>query len=132
MNHKKSWCYTSLFLLFSAMLTITSCASSSFPKNEQGVLQAQQATLSKDGMRLRGKILTKAQRVEDRWSYQVEVLEVLNFGDTFARVEPRTSEKVTLYTTSEVKFKRNSEVVFDAMSPIRRDSDQLILNMIVE
>lgn len=64
-------------------------------------------------------------------SYQAEVLEVVDYGDTFARVEPTPNEVVTLYTPLEVKFKKNDEVLLDALSPINR-GEIIELNMVVD
>ncbi|HEY9116941.1 MAG TPA: hypothetical protein VIN11_03890 [Roseivirga sp.] len=119
-----------ILAIFTSVLV--GCSAKNYPQNEEGVYQAQSATLGKDAIRLKGRILSKAQKVSDRLSYEIEVMEVLNQGATFAAVEPRVSERVILYTTSRMKLKRNSEVIFDALSPLSRGADRLVLNMIVE
>lgn len=131
MKFKKFKLTASLILVVFATI-LAGCSASNYPQNDQGVYQAQPSTLGKDAVRVKGKILTTAKKVGDRLSYEVEVIEILNQGATFATVEPNIAERVTLYTTATTKFKKNSEVVFDASSPISREAGQLVLNMIVE
>jgi len=110
---------------------LAGCAGSQFAKNEKGVVQAQQRTIAKDALRIKGKVLGR-EKVGERLSYRIQVLEIIDYGSTFARVEPAVSEIVILYATQEVKFKKNSEVVFDALSPITKSGEVLELNMIIE
>lgn len=118
-----------VFMVFAMMLT--NCASSSFPTNSDGVIQAQPSQLNKDAVRLKGKVLGM-EKVGDRLAYRIQVLEVIQYGSTFAHAEPDTSETIILYAPSEVKLKRDSEAVFDALAPINRGEGMLELNMVIE
>lgn len=118
-----------VFMVFAMMLT--NCASSSFPTNSDGVIQAQPSQLNKDAVRLKGKVLGM-EKVGDRLAYRIQVLEVIQYGSTFAHAEPETSETIILYAPSEVKLKRDSEAVFDALAPINRGEGMLELNMVIE
>lgn len=112
-------------------LLLTNCASSSFPIDDKGVLQAQPTQINKDAIRLKGRVLGK-EKVGDRLAYRIQVLEVIQYGSTFAHAEPETSETIILYATSEVKLKKNTEVIFDALAPIDRGEGMLELNMVIE
>lgn len=118
-----------VFMVFAMMLA--NCASSSFPTNSDGVIQAQPSQLNKDAVRLKGKVLGM-EKVGDRLAYRIQVLEVIQYGSTFAHAEPETSETIILYAPSEVKLKRDSEAVFDALAPINRGEGMLELNMVIE
>lgn len=119
---------------FFALLTcllLVNCSSSKFPVSESGVIQAQQDNMNKDAVRIKAKVLSKHKSVGDRNSYTMQIIEVLDFGDTFAHAEPQPSESVILYTPSNIRFKKNAEVLLDVLSPINR-GEVLELNMIVE
>lgn len=118
-----------MFMVFALMLT--NCASSSFPTNDEGVIHAQPSQINKDAIRLKGKVLA-VEKVGDRLAYRIQVLEVIQYGSTFAHAEPETSETIVLYAPSEVKLKRNSEAIFDAIAPINRGEGMLELNMVIE
>lgn len=119
---------------FFALLTcliLVDCSSSKFPVSEGGVIQAQQDNMNKDAVRVKVRVLSKNKPVGDRNSYTTEIIEVLDHGNTFARVEPQPSERVILYTPSNIRFKKNTEVLLDVLSPINR-GEVLELNMVVE
>ncbi len=124
--------FTKSIQLVILLIFITGCSSSNFPVSDNGVVQAQQDRMNKDALRLKGKIIQKSRIVGDRQSYVVEIIELVSSGDTFGRVEPRIGELVTLYTPKSVKFRKNKEVLFDALSPISRKDDTLVLNLLVE
>lgn len=117
-------------LLPAVIICMSSCASSNFPTSESGVIQAQNSTMDKDAVRVKVKVLSRT-KLAERMSYQAEVLEVVGLGDTFATVEPTSNDVVTIYTPLEVKFKKNDEVLLDALSPINR-GEVLVLNMVVD
>lgn len=110
---------------------MVNCASTQFPVSESGVIQAQQETMNKDAVRLKAKIISRNKSVGDRNSYTIQIMEVIDHGDTFAHAEPRTAEMATLYTPADVKFKMNAEVLIDALAPINR-GEILELNMVLE
>lgn len=119
---------------FFALLTcllLVNCSSSKFPVSESGVIQAQQENMNKDAVRVKAKVLSKYKSVGDKNSYAIQIIEVLEYGDTFAHAEPQPSERVTLYTPANIRFKKNTEVLLDVLSPINR-GEVLELNMIVE
>lgn len=121
-----------VYLIFAVLVFfMASCTTSKFPSNDEGVIQAQQATIAKDAIRIKGKVLSR-EKVGERFSYRIQVMEIIDYGSTFARVEPEVSEVVILYTTQEVKFKKNTELVFDALSPITKSGEVLELNMVNE
>lgn len=108
------------------------CASTKYPTDNEGVLQAQQTVMNKDALRVKGKIIDKAGKVGGSPSYIVEIVEIVRYGDSFARVEPMPGETVLLIAPEGVQFKKNAQVLFDALSPINRSEDRLTLNMVVE
>ncbi|GHE50952.1 MULTISPECIES: hypothetical protein [Roseivirga] len=129
----KKWCYASSFLPYVIIGLLTfSCTKSQFPTNENGVIQAQTESMRKDALRIKGKVLGTPEKVGDRLSYTVEILQVVDQGGTFAGIEPRIGEKVTLIAPTNARFKNNSEVILDVLSPINRPEGSLVLNMIIE
>ena len=119
---------------FMAGTFLVGCApaqgTKNFSVNTDGIIEAQVSDMNKDAIRLKGKLLSKGTKVNDRWQYNFMVTEIVKYGPTFATVEPRVGEEVVLITPGEVKFKKNSEVVLDALSPINRGEGKLTINMI--
>ncbi|OEK06403.1 hypothetical protein BFP71_01625 [Roseivirga misakiensis] len=118
------------------MISVVGCSSTKglegYSVDANGAIQAYKSNMNKDVIRLKGELMTKGKRVGDRWEYLFKVNEVLKYGDTFSTVAPNVSEEVVLFTPTEVKFKKNSEVVLDAFTPIKRGVDKLIINMVID
>lgn len=106
------------------------CASSQFPLSESGVVQAQQERMNKDAVRIEVKVLNR-KKIGDRYSYNVQVVEVKNYGSSFATSEPKPDEIATLFTPGRVRFSKNQMVLLDVLTPINESGD-LELNMVVE
>ncbi|OEK02106.1 hypothetical protein BFP97_11490 [Roseivirga sp. 4D4] len=129
---KKPLLFLSLLVL-AALMTNCSAAKNlnTYSVNTEGVLEAQIERMNKDAIRLKGQIMTKAQKIADRYQYEFKVTEVVKLGSTFSTAEPKVGETVLLYTPGVV-FKKNSEVMMDAFSTPRGSDEPLTLNMIVE
>lgn len=125
-----------IFSAFVIAAMLLGCSASkntiNYSINTDGVVEAQPSTMNKDVVRLKGKLLSKAKKVNDRWQYDFKVIEIIKYGPTFATVAPEIGEEVTLITPGQVKFKRNSEVMLDALTPINRGEGKLLINMITE
>lgn len=119
-----------LFCFISASSCQTSEQMRKFSVNTEGYFEAQPERMNKDAVRLQGIILTKGKKVADRLIYEMQVEEIIRTGDTFANVTPRRGERVKLITLNNVRFKRNSKVILDAMSPLSRKDEILSLDMI--
>ncbi len=106
--------------------------TTNYSTNSDGVIEAHASNINKDVVRLKGKLLSRGKKVGDRWQYDFKVLEVINYGATFASVEPKVGEEVLLVSPGQVRFKKNNEVILDALTPINRDGDKLTISMITE
>ena len=127
------------YLLFSASLMtifLFGCSTSKglekFSIDTTGVIEAYPDNMNKDIIRLKGDVLSKGTKVRNHWEFVFKVKEVIKYGPTFATVEPKVGEEVMLYTPEEVKFKKNSEVILDALTPINRGEGKLSINMVVQ
>jgi len=117
-------------------LLLLGCSASkgleNYKVDTSGTIQAYPVNMNKDIIRLKGELMSKGRQVKDRWEYVFKVKEIVKYGPTFATVTPEVGEEVVLYTPAEVKFKKNSEVVLDALTPINRGEGKLIINMVIE
>lgn len=127
------------YLYFSTsvvMIFLFGCSTSKglekFSIDSTGVIEAHPINMNKDIIRLKGDVLSKGIKVKDHWQFVFKVKEIIMYGPTFASVEPKIGEEVVLYTPREVKFKKNSEVVLDALTPINRGEGKLIIDMVIE
>lgn len=127
------------YLYFSASLMVAflfGCSTSKglekFSIDTTGVIAAHPENMNKDIIRLKGDILSNGTKVRDHWEFVFKVKEIIKYGPTFATVEPNIGEEVVLYTPGEVKFKKNSEVILDALTPINRGDGKLSINMVIE
>lgn len=118
-----------VFFLFGCT---TSKGLEKFSIDNTGVIEAHPINMNKDIIRLKGDILSNGIKVNDHWQFVFKVKEILKYGPTFATVEPKIGEEVVLYTPDEVKFKKNSEVVLDALTPINRGEGKLRIDMVIE
>lgn len=124
------------FSAFVMLLFLFGCSTSKglekFSIDTTGVIEAHPENTNKDIIRLKGDILSNGTKVRDHWEFVFKVTEIIMLGATFATVEPEVGEEVVLFTPGEVKFKKNSEVILDALTPINRGEGQLVINMVTQ
>ena len=125
--------YLSAFLMLTFLFGCsTSKGLKKYSIDTTGVIAAHPDNMNKDIIRLKGDILSNGTKVKDHWQFVFKVKEIIKYGPTFATVAPEIGEEVVLYTPGEVKFKKNSEVVLDALTPINRGEGKLVINMVIE
>ena len=95
------------------------------------VFELQPPTMDRDAVRLKGKVLSKGTPLaRGRRQYKFKVMELVKYGATFSTVTPKKGEEVWLITTDKVKFRKNSLVILDALTPISRGEEPLTIDMI--
>ena len=98
---------------------------------EGQVFELQPPTMDRDAVRLKGKIVSEGRPLpRGRRQYQFKVIELVKYGATFSTVTPEKGEEVLLITTDKVKFRKNSLVTLDALTPISREEGTLTIDMI--
>ncbi len=122
-----------LVLAFMVVVAFVGCSTSRGVKSETSVDGSvnQRLVLDKDAIRVKGKVLSQAKLIKDRYEYRFQVEEILAYGATFATVEPNKDEEVSLISFSG-DLKKGKLITVDAFTPMSRPSGNLVLNMVSE
>ncbi len=115
------------------VVTFVSCSTTRKVKSETAANSSvnPKSVLDKDAIRVKGKVLSQAKRINDRYEYQFQVEEILAYGATFATVVPKNDEEVSLISFSG-NLKKGNVITVDAFTPVSRSLGNLVLNMVSE
>lgn len=87
-------------------------------------------TMDKDAIRVKGSIdIIEAQSASSN-VYVFTVQEVVKYGATFATIEPKIGEKLSLTTPADVRFSEGSIVEIDIKTPLKRIGNLLSVTLV--
>ncbi|PIQ48102.1 MAG: hypothetical protein COW03_11925 [Cytophagales bacterium CG12_big_fil_rev_8_21_14_0_65_40_12] len=88
-------------------------------------------TMDKDAIRVKGSIdIIEAQSASSN-VYVFTVQEVVKYGATFATIEPKIGEKLSLTTPADVRFSEGSIVEIDIKTPLKRIGNLLSVTLVL-
>lgn len=133
MKSKKTYIsiLTSVLILFS----LAACKPSEkngkkgLSVNTEGVETPNMTAMIKDAIRLKGTIDAVETLASSGNVYIFTVTEVVKYGATFATVEPKVGEKLSLSTPATVRYDAGQQVIVDVTTPFEKVGSLLAVVM---
>ena len=107
--------------IFTLALLVSCQSSKSSLKNTRtdvdGTMDITISTMTKDAIRLKGRIEAVNAAENKRNSFDFLVQEIVKYGPTFSSAEPKAGELVTLLTPKDVTFEKGQVIIIDVLTP---------------
>ena len=118
---------TSVLLLFVMLACKPSEKKNKRPTaiNTEGMEAVTVPTMNKDAIRLTGTIDAIETSSSTGNIYIFTVKKIVKIGATFATVEPKINEKISLSTPSSVRYDAGQEVTVDVKTPFSKSGNLL-------
>lgn len=121
-----------LLIFYLLFIGVSGCSTSKKVKSiESSQSSTSKLSLDKDAVRIKGLITSVAKSIGDRYIYEFTVQEIIAYGATFATVEPRLEENISLLAFSR-DMAKGSIVIIDVFTPVSRGDGKLVVNMVSE
>uniref|UniRef100_UPI0040482D64 hypothetical protein n=1 Tax=Roseivirga sp. TaxID=1964215 RepID=UPI0040482D64 len=88
------------------------------------------STMDKDAIRVKGSIDIVETQSASSNIYVFTVQEVVKYGATFATIEPKIGEKLSLTTPADVRFTEGTVVEIDIKTPLKRIGNLLSVTLV--
>lgn len=125
-----------LLLIMLTILVVSACKPSERNAKkelsiENGAVDSPNvSTMDKDAIRVKGSIDIIETQSASSNVYVFTVQEVVKYGATFATIEPKIGEKLSLTTPADVRFSEGTVVEIDIKTPLKRIGNLLSVTLV--
>lgn len=96
----------------------------------EAVETPEMSTMNKDAIRVKGTIEAIESQSATANIYIFSLKEIVKYGATFATIEPKVGEKLSLYAPSDVRFTEGQDIEIDIKTPIKKIGNLLSVSWV--